>query len=488
MAALKAGHVFISYVREDAEMVDRLQTVIEAAGVPVWRDTDDLWAGEDWRMKIREAITDNALVFIACFSDNSSAKEKTYQREEVLLAVEQLRQRAPEQAWLIPIRLSDCSLPQYDLGAGRTLDSLQRVDLIGEQWDAGIARLVSGILRTLQPTARAPVDPTDSDPQIVSRVKAMLLDDSSQIQLEETVRTAANQAHEALSDRSTFPSRSDRLTNNADGERFLLEQASRYWDSLSDLRDALLVGCAWGQQRHGTIWTKATERIANTAVNESGQTALIELRRYPTVVLVYAGGIAAVHRGNYDALKALTIDAQFRGDQVPVPVVGVSHVWLPFGHNETTAQLLALQSSGEDITDELVDGIKTGRRGKRHTPVSDHLHDALRCPARVVIDDDGDYTATFDRLEVLLALLASDAKSQAEGTGGYVWGPWYGSFTWRSRYSAKHLEELIHDEFQQARERWEPLQAGLFGGLVARAEAAFMEVLVESQQARKGRW
>ena len=61
------GHVFISYVHEDWRHVERLQRLLESAGVQVWRDTADLWPGEDWRGKIRQAITGNVLVFIACF-------------------------------------------------------------------------------------------------------------------------------------------------------------------------------------------------------------------------------------------------------------------------------------------------------------------------------------------------------------------------------------------------------------------------------------
>jgi len=88
-----AGHAFISYVREDSRRVDELQRTLEAAGVPVWRDTADLWPGEDWRAKIRSAITDNALVFIACFSQASRACGMSYQNEELTLAIEQLRLR-----------------------------------------------------------------------------------------------------------------------------------------------------------------------------------------------------------------------------------------------------------------------------------------------------------------------------------------------------------------------------------------------------------
>src|SRR5271169_6058406 len=98
------GHAFVSYVREDSLQVDRMQRVLEARGVRVWRDTADLWPGEDWRAKIRHAITDNALVFIACFSRNSILRQKSYQREELSLAIEQMRLRSPDEPWLIPVR------------------------------------------------------------------------------------------------------------------------------------------------------------------------------------------------------------------------------------------------------------------------------------------------------------------------------------------------------------------------------------------------
>jgi hypothetical protein len=143
------GHAFISYVHEDSPRVDRLQQTLQAAGIPVWRDTADLWPGEDWRAKIRRAITDNALVFIACFSQASLARGKSYQNEELILAIDQLRQRSPDVPWLIPIRLDKCQIPDRDIGAGRTLNSLQRVDLFGERADESSERLVKTILRIL---------------------------------------------------------------------------------------------------------------------------------------------------------------------------------------------------------------------------------------------------------------------------------------------------------------------------------------------------
>ncbi len=145
-----AGHAFISYVREDSHRVDQLQRTLEAAGIPVWRDTASLWPGQDWRAIIRRAITDNALVFIACFSRNSVARAVSYQNEELVLAIEQLRLRRPDDPWLIPVRFDECDIPDRDLGGGRTLASIQRADLFGSKARDNTARLVAAIVRILE--------------------------------------------------------------------------------------------------------------------------------------------------------------------------------------------------------------------------------------------------------------------------------------------------------------------------------------------------
>jgi TIR domain len=143
------GHVFISYVREDSVEVDRLQDRLEAAGILVWRDTDSLWPGEDWRAKIRDAITRDALVFIACFSASSAARKATYMNEEVRLAVEQLRQRQPSDPWLIPVRFNECEIPDFELDSNRTLASIQRADLFGERANRGHDQVVAMAQRIL---------------------------------------------------------------------------------------------------------------------------------------------------------------------------------------------------------------------------------------------------------------------------------------------------------------------------------------------------
>src|SRR5579862_7502303 len=126
-----AGHVFVSYVREDSSRVDSLCQVLSAAGIPVWRDTARLWPGEDWRAAIRRAIRDDALVFLACFSRQSVSQAKSYQNEELVLAIEEMRLRAPGRSWLIPVRFDDCRVPDRSIGGGRLLTDLQSADLFG---------------------------------------------------------------------------------------------------------------------------------------------------------------------------------------------------------------------------------------------------------------------------------------------------------------------------------------------------------------------
>jgi hypothetical protein len=140
----------MSYVREDSAEVDALQKALEEAGIPVWRDTSSLWPGENWKAKIRTAINADALVFIACFSTNSAARQRSYQNEELMLAIDQLRQRRPDDPWLIPVRLDDCDVPDFELGAGRTLGAINRADLFGPNRDQATRRVVEAVRRLLR--------------------------------------------------------------------------------------------------------------------------------------------------------------------------------------------------------------------------------------------------------------------------------------------------------------------------------------------------
>ena len=146
-----SGHVFLSYVREDAAAVNKLRSTLCKADIPVWLDTEDIAPGLLWEKEIQRAIGKNAIAFIACFSKESVERERSVQREELIQATREYRLRDPNRSWLIPVRLSDAPLPDLDIGFGHTLDSLQRLDLFGENVRAGYRRLIRTI-RELLPT------------------------------------------------------------------------------------------------------------------------------------------------------------------------------------------------------------------------------------------------------------------------------------------------------------------------------------------------
>jgi len=141
--------VFLSYVNEDRIAADRLLADLEARGIEVWQDRVALRPGQRWKAEISRHIREGDF-FVACFSEAYASKEKSYMNEELTLAIEQLRLRPFGRAWFLPVRLDSCEIPEWPIGAGDTLHSLQWVDL-HDGWDEGLNRLVNTILPAVEP-------------------------------------------------------------------------------------------------------------------------------------------------------------------------------------------------------------------------------------------------------------------------------------------------------------------------------------------------
>jgi hypothetical protein len=136
-------HVFVSHVRENKDLVDDLCRVLADHGVRFWLDRNDIPGGTSWKEAIRRAINQGDF-FIACFSREYAERTRTYMNEELTLAIEELRLRPRETAWFIPVVFSG-EVPDWDIGAGRTLRDLQRIDLGNEVWTDGILRVLEAI-------------------------------------------------------------------------------------------------------------------------------------------------------------------------------------------------------------------------------------------------------------------------------------------------------------------------------------------------------
>lgn len=170
--------VFISYVKENRQVIERLVAELERRGVSTWLDRKDIKPGQRWAGVIRKGIRDG-LFFIACFSAEYHQRDKSYMNEELTIAIEELRQRSTDSSWFIPVKVSPCDIPDRSIGAGETLRDLQWVELY-DDWDNGIARILSVILssqkKPLKPSASPSPDDTGAMPAQNDGVRSQISD------------------------------------------------------------------------------------------------------------------------------------------------------------------------------------------------------------------------------------------------------------------------------------------------------------------------
>ena len=125
------GQVFISYSRRDSETIESIVTQLEAEGIDVWLDREDIKPGQQWRKQIVEAI-DTAEAFVLNLSPDSGASDNVL--KELNLAEESL------EPFILPIMLKDMKIPdtmRYQLAGTQFIayymDSKRGVqDLIAE--------------------------------------------------------------------------------------------------------------------------------------------------------------------------------------------------------------------------------------------------------------------------------------------------------------------------------------------------------------------
>jgi hypothetical protein len=141
--------VFVSYVRQDSQVVGGICDQLLRAGVPLWRDTDNLVGGTRWREEIGEAIRAGS-AFVAMFSSRSERRSSSYMREEIVVAVDELRRRPRDRPWFIPVRLDACKLPMIEIGPDERLAHLHCLDVFDPEDTAAIANLLSAVKAALR--------------------------------------------------------------------------------------------------------------------------------------------------------------------------------------------------------------------------------------------------------------------------------------------------------------------------------------------------
>lgn len=217
---------------------------------------------------------------------------------------------------------------------------------------------------------------------------------------------------------------------------------------LSDIMlNMVATGCYWGRPDTDKIWIDAIRRICTTE-SQSGTTALINLKRYPGLLVLYAACIGGIAGGNIKSVSRILAQTKVRC------------------HSSGKDESIFVQMLPGTIIENDVVKKACPELSRWTYAASVLLHRELRDVFSSLIPDGEVYSQHFDFLEYLLCLLYVDC-------GGEDWIP-QGHFTVRRRHS--HNENQIWSKFEEQMmeqgSEWGLLTGGLFGGSIDRLSAA----------------
>ncbi|AFY74305.1 hypothetical protein Syn7502_02302 [Synechococcus sp. PCC 7502] len=269
----------------------------------------------------------------------------------------------------------------------------------------------------------------------VATLKKYIPEDRYIIRLHDLVQEETEKLHSSLSP-DNFP-----LGIEFGKDEFI--KRVKHYESLVEIPLALMaIGCYWGNEKHESIWAKCLERIANPLSYISYSSYCLEwknLSYYPSLLLFYAGGIAAIAAGRFRNLNILMTQQTNRSVKPLALYLNTYSVI----NRDTWNQIYGTNF---------------------YTPISDHLYDLLRATFQELLPEDSYYQKYFDCFEYLLALTYADLSIKANNSCDWV--P-MGSFMWRGG-----IDKEIEMEVKESNSNWAPLKAGMFEGSMQRFQSA----------------
>ena len=216
-----------------------------------------------------------------------------------------------------------------------------------------------------------------------------------------------------------------RLVSSLSEEQFPLDgpisqdsfaaRVGAYESACSTLLAMAVVAGYWAEDDHFQDWERAVRQLCYTS-EIAGDSVCINLRHYPVLLLLYALGFGLVKT---DRLR-------FLGRLFDITVE--NRMW---GHPESPVMDAAYMNVTHPNWNLLL-------LGQQHalTPLHDRLHGLLNEPCRQLLLTDKEYSFTFDKLEILMALSVG-RRMNAAG-----WGFPIGSFLHRGRNRLQILKEV----------------------------------------------
>jgi TIR domain-containing protein/SIR2-like protein len=103
------GAIFISYAREDFEVVRKLKQKLEEGGCLVWFDLERLKPGDYWPGELQDEISKRCSLFISVVSRSTESESESYYHMERNWAAERAGKFSRGEAFYLPVAIDDSS-------------------------------------------------------------------------------------------------------------------------------------------------------------------------------------------------------------------------------------------------------------------------------------------------------------------------------------------------------------------------------------------
>jgi hypothetical protein len=282
-------------------------------------------------------------------------------------------------------------------------------------------------------------------------LKRLLPNPLNKIRVFDLVSEEATRIHEELGS-PRFPMVVDNFEDDDMPRRM-----HQYESLIESLQWMLIVGSYWGAEEQKPLWSRSLELVADVSTESNGVAPLINLRRYPALVLLYSAGIAAVAASNYESLRAVLIEAQ---GQLNYP---------------TKSLPLASVLNPETVVLGGWAQRTLGESQEYYFPRSEYFYRLLREPLKEILSiGGGQHDKAFDRFEYLFALVNADQKAKHTLTNqprftGRFFLPMEENFE-------EDIINVVDAELQKDGKEWAPLRAGFFDGSLESLEERRQQV------------
>lgn len=212
------------------------------------------------------------------------------------------------------------------------------------------------------------------------------------------------------------------------------ERLNSYFEDLSLLMPIFVNGVIWGENKHEHIWIRVLSNIANCRKVEGGYVAFNDLRLFPASLLLYSAGISLIYHNKYQTLLTLLTKVKIQNSDKD---------------SNALSELPIFTLTRNDWMKQLPN------RDREYTPLNNKVYEQLLTFFVPQIMTKDEFEQTFDRFEIMLAMLYSFFNSEDERD--YIWSP-PGRFSWKENSVITKLE----NEIKKDKNNWPPISNGLF--------------------------